>query len=199
MTKSEFLRQLSDRLQSLPERDRTETLTYWSEMIDDRIEDGMTEEEAVRDIGTPEEAAARIAGMNPIHTPCAPPKEKRGLKAWEIVLLILGSPLWLSLLLAVFAVILSVYISVWAVVISLWASAVAVTVCTLPLLALAVLLFIKTDAVGGILSIGAACITLGIGLCLLVLSLSLSKLVCSLTGRILHRKMSQNKCKEERK
>lgn len=44
----------------------------------------------------------------------------RKLKAWEIVLLALGSPVWLSLIVAAVAVVLSVYVSIWAIVISLW-------------------------------------------------------------------------------
>ena len=44
---------------------------------------------------------------------------KRKLKVWEIVLLALGSPLWISLLIAFFAVVLSVYVSLWAVFVSL--------------------------------------------------------------------------------
>ncbi len=188
MTKSEFLRQLSDRLQSLPERDRTEALTYWSEMIDDRIEDGMTEEEAVRDIGTPEEAAARIAGMNPIHTPCAPPKEKRGLKVWEIVLLILGSPLWLSLLLAVFAVILSLYIFVWAVVLSLWAVVIAVTAVALPVIVFGIIGILSHGAGIGLLWIGAALLLFGIGLFLTAPCLLITKALCALTASIFRRK-----------
>ena len=40
--------------------------------------------------------------------------------AWEIVLLVLGSPVWASLLIAAIAVIFAVYVSLWAVIISLW-------------------------------------------------------------------------------
>ena len=45
-------------------------------------------------------------------------KPKKKLKVWEIVLLALGSPLWVSLLLAFFAVVLAIYISLWAVFLS---------------------------------------------------------------------------------
>lgn len=40
---------------------------------------------------------------------------------WEIVLLVLGSPVWIPLLIASFAVIIALYISLWSVIISLWA------------------------------------------------------------------------------
>ena len=37
------------------------------------------------------------------------------LPTWATVLLILGSPLWLSLLISAFAVVLALYVSLWAV------------------------------------------------------------------------------------
>ena len=46
-------------------------------------------------------------------------KPKKKLKVWEIVLLALGSPLWVSLLLAFFAVVLAIYVSLWAIFVSL--------------------------------------------------------------------------------
>ncbi len=45
-------------------------------------------------------------------------KPKKKLKVWGIVLLALGSPLWVSLLLTFFAVVLAIYISLWAVFLS---------------------------------------------------------------------------------
>ena len=48
-------------------------------------------------------------------------KPKRRMRAWEIVLLAVGSPIWLSIAISAIAVILSLYVSVWAVIVSLWA------------------------------------------------------------------------------
>ena len=50
-------------------------------------------------------------------------RPKRRLQAWEIVLLALGSPVWLSLGLAALAVVLSLYVVVWSLDASLWAGA----------------------------------------------------------------------------
>ncbi len=185
MTKSEFLHRLSARLQALSENDRAAALTYWSEMIDDRMEDGMSEEDAVRAVGTPAEAAAQILGEA---LPPEPHKPQRKRKTWEIVLLILGSPVWLSLLIAAFAVLLSVYLSVWAVVISLWASAIAVTVTGPVSLVYGISCLIGADVSGGLLYIGAAFAFVGIGLSLFALSLWSAKEICALTARLLRRK-----------
>ncbi len=42
-------------------------------------------------------------------------------KPWIIILLVLGSPIWISLLVAGVAAIFSIYISLWAIIISFWA------------------------------------------------------------------------------
>lgn len=54
----------------------------------------------------------------------------RRLSTWETVLLILGSPIWLSLGIAAFAVLLSLSISLWAVMISLWAVFASLAACS---------------------------------------------------------------------
>ena len=51
MKRNEFLSKLKERLWALPEADKQCSLDYYSEMIDDRMEDGLSEEEAVAAIG----------------------------------------------------------------------------------------------------------------------------------------------------
>ena len=51
---------------------------------------------------------------------------KRRFETWEIVLLVLGSPIWFSVLIGILAIIFSIYIVLWSVVISLWAFFVSV-------------------------------------------------------------------------
>ena len=48
MRKTEFLERLRAALNALPEEEAKKTIAYYAEMIDDRIEDGMSEEEAIR-------------------------------------------------------------------------------------------------------------------------------------------------------
>ena len=122
MTKYEFVMTLTHRLSHLPREAVEERVNFYIESIEDRIEDGVPEEEAVAAVGSPEEIAAQIMGELPRPAFEVPRKEqKRRPSAVETVLLILGAPIWLSLLIAAFAVVLSVYISLWAVIISLWA------------------------------------------------------------------------------
>ncbi len=60
MNKEQFIAALRARLTGLQQTDLERTLQYYREMIDDRIEDGMTEIEAVADVGDPAELAEAI-------------------------------------------------------------------------------------------------------------------------------------------
>lgn len=122
MSKQEFLAQLRKGLSGLPQDDIEERLTFYSEMIEDRIEEGLSEEEAISAAGSIDEIVAQVVADIPLAKIARERiKAKRRLKAWEIVLLALGSPIWLSLGIAAVAVILSLYVSLWSVIISLWA------------------------------------------------------------------------------
>lgn len=125
MTKDKFLLLLRERLAALPQSEVEERLAFYSEAIDDRIEEGLCEEEAVLAMGPVDEIAAQIIPA------CCATTPKRRMTAWEIALLVLGSPVWLSLLVAAFAVVLSVYASAWSVIVSLWAVFVSVAACAI--------------------------------------------------------------------
>ena len=66
MTKNEFLTELRAALAGLPEEDVEKSLEYYSEMIDDRIEDGLSEEESVADLGSIEDIRKQILKDTPI-------------------------------------------------------------------------------------------------------------------------------------
>ncbi|MBR2387399.1 MAG: DUF1700 domain-containing protein [Clostridia bacterium] len=122
MNKNEFLERLRKGLAGLPEDDLSERLDFYGEMIDDRVEEGLSEEEAILEIGSPEEIAWQIIADYPLGKLVKKKmKPKRSFRAWEIVLLVLGSPVWLPLLAAAVVVALSLYVSVWAIIVSLWA------------------------------------------------------------------------------
>ena len=122
MNKREFLELLAKELVGLSEKDIEESLNYFGEMIDDRIDDGISEEDAVASLGSPEDAAKQILMDMPLSKVVkAKIKPKRKLSAWEIVFLCVGSPIWGSLLITALAVVFSVYVAIWSVVISFYA------------------------------------------------------------------------------
>ena len=122
MTKLEFTLALTEKLSLIPWEDMEERVSFYTEAIEDRIEEGLPEEEAVAAVGDPAQIAALIIAEFP---GCASEGARKGQRrkpgTGEILLLILGAPIWLSLLIAAAAVVVSLYVSLWAVVLSLWA------------------------------------------------------------------------------
>ena len=130
MNKQEFLMQLRRGLAGLPQEEIEDRLTFYAEMIEDRMEEGLTEEQAVAAAGMVEEIVAQIVAEIPLAKIAKERiKPKRALEVWEIILLIVGSPLWISLGAAVLAVMVAVYVSLWSVIISLWSAFAAVVGC----------------------------------------------------------------------
>ena len=62
MSKQEFLALLREGLSGLPREDAEERLAFYGEMIDDLMEDGMTEEDAVARIGPVDSVVSLSSG-----------------------------------------------------------------------------------------------------------------------------------------
>lgn len=110
MNKKRFLMLLNKKLRHLPKKEVEERILFYSEMIDDRIEEGLSEEEAVLQIGDINEIASQIISevsldydINKKHS------------ALQIILLIIGSPIWLSLVITFYVVVWSITITMWAI------------------------------------------------------------------------------------
>ena len=129
MDKQAFLTALRSGLSGLPQDEIEERLTFYGEMIDDRMEEGLCEEEAVAAIGEVSEIVRQAVADTPLAKIAKERiRPKRRLKTWEIVLLALGSPIWLSLAIAAAAVLFAVIVSLWSVILSLWAVFVSLAV-----------------------------------------------------------------------
>lgn len=165
MNKQEFLDGLRKGLSGLPQDDIEERLSFYGEMIDDRTEEGLSEEEAVAEVGSVDEIVRQTVADTPLSKVVKERiRHKRRLKAWEIVLLILGSPIWLSMGLAVTATILSLYAALWAVVAALWAVFGALTVCAVAGVPGCIILAVRGSGAAGfaVLSAGIICAGLSI-------------------------------------
>ena len=165
MRKQEFLDALRARLSGLPKQEVEERLGFYAEMIDDRIEEGLAEEEAVSAIGSVNEIAGQIIADVPLAKIAKEKiKPKRRLRAWEIVLLALGSPIWISLAAAALAVIFAIYVSLWAVIISVWAAFGSLIAGALGGAAASVIFICQDNAFTGIAAIGAGIVCAGLAI-----------------------------------
>lgn len=196
MTKNEFTSQLREKLSRLDERDVEDRLNFYGEMIDDLMEEGLCEADAVAQIASRiESELASEFCTEPQHpaqeeraekeTPRGI-KQRRALKGWEIALIALTSPIWASILfaaatavlvLAISAVVLvfALYAVLFSLVICAWAFFASLAVCATVFLVLSPVLAAVGKGLAGIALIGMALICAGLAIFLFFGARAVSK------------------------
>ena len=192
MTKESLLMWLREAFSAYPPEEVEERIRFYEEMIDDRMEDGLTEEEAVASLGSLEEVIAKMAAeMPPLKT-----KKAMRLRWWEILLLVLGFPLWLPLLAAGFAVALSLYICIWAAILCLWAGFVTIAVCCFFGILAGIAYIIFINRLAGIALLGAGIFCMGLSILAFWGCKVISAGTWKLTVKLLTRKKRSDSGKE---
>ena len=183
MTKTQLIEKLKKELSFLPAEELESRLAFYSEMIDDRIEEGLTEEEAVEAIGSIDTIIDQLKSdhvdcnkstdpdhpySNGIYESAESEEtahlQSKKLSAWAIILIALGSPIWLSLAAAAFSVLIAAYAVIWAIAGSLWALPASLAGVSLGGIALGVVTIVYGNAFLGIALIGAAITCAGLSI-----------------------------------
>ena len=184
MNKEGFVNELKQKLSGLPAEDIEERLSFYIEMIDDRVEDGMSEEEAVSEIGSVDSVVEQIMSEIPLTKLVKQKvKPKRKLKTWEIVLLACGSPVWVPLLIAAAAVVFALYIVLWALVICIYAVDLTCAACAIAMIPMTFVYGKDGNAAGVLYSISAALLLAGLAILLFFASIAVTKAVIKHTGK----------------
>ena len=118
MLKQEYLKQLKKSLSPLPRAEINERVNFYSEMIDDLIEEGLSENEATAKIGSIADISRQILTD---FDPKSANESAKKLSGFDIAIMIIGAPVWLPLLVAAAAIILSFYIIIWSLILTVWA------------------------------------------------------------------------------
>ena len=184
MTKQAFFFFFNARLSGLPAAEVNERFSFYDEMINDRIEDGLSEEEAVAQVGTPEEISNQILSEIPLSALVKEKvRPKRALRVWEIILLILGFPLWFPLLLSAFIIILAFYIVIWSLVISLFAIDLSLGFASIAALVMAIIYLFQGKISSAVLMLGASAICAGLTVLLFIGCIAAAKGMCVVTKK----------------
>ncbi len=120
MNKQEFIKKLKKKLSGLPKAEIKERLAFYCEMIDDRIEEGLTEKDAVAAVGDIDGIALQIKNDRNLDGD-SERVDSRKISTGEWLLIIIASPIWLPLFLAALAVMVTVYAVLWSVIVAVWA------------------------------------------------------------------------------
>lgn len=175
MTKEQFLRELQNRLSFLPSSEVAPFISYYREMIEDRMEEGMSERDAVAGLGDIGRIVEVIQYEMPVtslvvssvkeKTNEAKAKAESRWPAWGkglvIALLILGSPIWLSLLAAGLAVFIGLLAVKIAVIVAVAAVVLAMAVASLAAVVGGCVLLFREPA-AGVALIGAGLVGCGV-------------------------------------
>lgn len=187
MSKADFLRLLERALMQLSEEERQKNLEYYSELLDDMMEEGMTEAEATAKLGSPNQIAQSILQEMPLGKLVSTRmKPKSGWTPLAIVLAVVGSPVWVPLLLATIAIVLAVFVSIWALGFAAVAVVIALAVAVVAAPIFAVRAAVMTLPLG-LMLLGAGLVLLG--LCVLggLMAVELCKLLWQLTVWLAHK------------
>ena len=167
MTRTDFLNELKNLIKDYPAEETEKSIEYYSEMIDDRIEDGMSEEEAVKSLGDVKDIAKEIEIEMPMKTIVkkkVKEKKEENIPVWVILLLIFGFPVWAPLLLALGVCAFSLYIALWSVVLALWAVDVALFLAVIAGLLAIGITMIKGSMLSAMIYFGITLILIGLAL-----------------------------------
>lgn len=99
MNKNEFINLFYQKLDGLPKKEIDDRLNFYLEIIDDKIEEGKTEEQAILEIGNVEDIADEVLNdISVISIVKENIKPKKKFKLIHLILIILSFPIWLPVI-----------------------------------------------------------------------------------------------------
>lgn len=175
MTKKEFLQELRSRLSAYPKEELDRSIGYWSEMVEDRMEDGATEDEAVASLGSIDDIAKQIEMELPLKTIIKhsvkdkssadeQKKDNTGITVLVVVLAILAFPIWFPIAIALISIIAALFITIWAIDFALWVCSLSGVICFFAGLIFAVALLIGGHGILALSGFGTSLAGAGIAI-----------------------------------
>ena len=190
-TRETWLNVFEEELSKLPKADRQKAIEFYREMIEDKIEGGMTEEEVVHSLGNPFDVAEKILKDNGIKCKRVDTKEQEYVLV-EKVKTKTGMPVWLAFILGFVGVPLAIGLGAgwFSVLITFWAVFVAMAIssvgCIIAIFASLVMGF--TGFVGSPVAVFGFCVaSTGVVMLLTVAFWYLAKVMTKATTWILNK------------
>lgn len=177
MSKKEFIDELRIKLSKLNNIDIEERLRFYEEMINDRMEDGFSEDEAISGIGTIDEIYIQISQSAPkSHLTLDKARQKfKSRNNKKVIILSSTAIIWVPVLIALgasaigvavslVATVLSLYATLWALVVSAWSIFAAFAISAPAGALIGILNVFSGDALLGIAVIGGGIMAAGLAI-----------------------------------
>lgn len=189
MKKSEFINKLREELKGYPHDPVEDSIQYYSEMIDDHMEDGMSEDEAVSKVGDPIAIAKQIKYNMPLKNVI---KEKVAAKKVEntgkevniglIIVLILGAPLWIPLAITILSLVGTFFILLWVFDFVMYVLALVSAVSIIAAIIGAAITAFSTGIGTALVFVGSGIGAAGLSLLLAIGGIAFAKAIIALTA-----------------
>ena len=179
MDKKQFLDALKNALKGLPDEEKAQTLAYYSEMIDDRCDSGMSEEDAVLSLGSVDDIARGM--LEESRTPSVEDQTDENLTGEKTGIGALIGKILLCLLF------INITVWAWGLDIMLWSSGLTVAILSV---------FKATVSNGGLIFVGYGIILCSFGLALFIPFIRLTKFTAGKIKAYFHQIRSFFKGKE---
>lgn len=177
MSKQEFIDELRAKLSKLPNIDIEERLRFYEEMISDRMEDGLSEKEAISGIGSIDEIYAQFYQDVPkSHLNLDKARQKaKTHKNKKIIILSSTAIIWgpilialavsaLAVAISLVALAISLFVALWVLVASVWAIFAAFTLSAPAAILIAILNIFSGNILPGIAIIGGGMVVAGLAI-----------------------------------
>ena len=165
MKKNEFTSTLRSRLGGLPASDIDKTIDYYSEIIDDKVEDGIDEEKAIEELGSIDDIVNNTIAETPLPRIVKEKlSRKHELQNWEILLIVLTSPIWFPFVLSLLGVLISIYATIFGIVIAILATLLGLMVAGISIFISGIIVSFTIHPLNGWFFIGVSLILIGLGI-----------------------------------
>ena len=177
MSKQEFIDELRAKLSKLPNIDIEERLRFYEEMINDRMEDGLSEQEAISGIGSIDEIYAQFYQDVPkSHLNLDKARQKaKTRKNRKIIILSSTAIIWgpilialavsaLAVAISLVALAISLFVTLWALIGSVWIIFAAFALSAPAAILIAILNIFSGNILPGIAIIGGGMVVAGLAI-----------------------------------
>ena len=184
MNRIEFIETLRNSLQGIPKDDINKTIDFYNEILSDKIEDGMNEEDAINSLGSIDSILYSTLSEISFRKLIKEKIGRRKLKTWQIVLLSSTFYIWIPVSIALFAVALALYVSLWSGVIAVGAGALASACCSPIFLVWGIIDIFTANVGSGFMLIGLSLILAGAAILLTILTIQFAKLMLKVIKKL---------------
>ena len=180
MNRYDFFDKLTKALSGIPKEEVKKTIDYYSEIIDDAVEDGEVEETVIERLGNIDDIADKIISETPEDKIEGKNSENKKMSTVVIILLIVGFPIWFPILIAVFAVAFSLYAALWSIILALFSVTLGLGASSLVLIAVVPFVIIDRP-LAALCAFGEVLVSAGLAVFMFYLSVWSAKMAIRFT------------------